>query len=110
MKLVSAICFALFIPGCATARHPPAPATGEAAVQAVTLMLPVDAQRVVEKLAACNHFAGEFSGDRSTRDREVSAAITQLRCETIEEDVRLILLKYPGNGALVAALKVAADF
>ncbi|MEO7251794.1 MAG: hypothetical protein ABIW30_04210 [Arenimonas sp.] len=71
--------------------------------------LPMDAREVVQKLAACNHFAGEFGGDRSTRDREVAAAMVQLRCETIDEDVRHVLGKYPGNKELVRALKAATD-
>ena len=110
MKLVSVICFALFISGCASGPRPAASASEQAPLLSGASPLPADAQRVVDKLEACNHFAGEFSGDRSTRDREVSAAITQLRCETIEEDVRLILLKYPGNVELVRALKLATEF
>ena len=108
MKLASALCFALFISGCATGTR--SPATSSVRVPTMASALPADAQRVVDKLEACNHFAGEFIGDRSGRDREVSAAITQLGCETIDADVRLILLKYPGNVELVRALKLATEF
>lgn len=74
MKLVSANCFARFISGCATGTRSPAAPT--APVPATAFSLPSDAQRVVDKLEACNHFAGELSGDGSTRDREVNAAMT----------------------------------
>lgn len=108
MKPVLAVA-ALLLSACASA--PPAPATpgSEALVRTDFLELPEDARRVAEKLAACNHFAGEFSGDKSTRDREVTAALTQLGCETIDEDVRLVLAKYPGDARLVKALKTATD-
>ena len=98
--------------GCASdaKREPEAtepPATG-AEIDAGA-KLPLDAAQVVDKLAACSHFAGEFGGDNSQRDREVTAAIVQLRCETIDEDVRGIVVKYAGNKQVLEALKLATQ-
>jgi hypothetical protein len=112
MKLTLGIFLLLFGAGCAT-REPPASSADasrdEAYFRDGFSSLPADAHRVVEKLAACNHFAGEFGGDRSTRDREVGAAMTQLHCETIDADVRRIVQKYPGNRELIRALKAATE-
>ena len=105
------ICPVLLLASCATHDAQPDPETshGDAYFHNAFPSLPEDARKVVEKLASCNHFAGEFGGDRSTRDREVGAAMTQLHCETIDEDVRLILVRYPGKKALVKALKDATE-
>lgn len=112
MKATLAACVFLLGAGCATreASGPMGDASrDEGYFRDGFSSLPKDAHRVVEKLAACNHFAGEFGGDRSTRDREVGAAMTQLHCETIDSDVRQILEKYPGNRELIAALKAATE-
>ena len=112
MKATFPLCLALFVAGCAT----PADRMKRAdevdrdnASATASSALPQDAAKIVEKLAACNHFAGEFGGDNSARDREVNAAITQLHCETIDADVRAILVRYPGNKALLSALKKATE-
>ena len=106
-----AICPALLLASCAVpgSLQDSDPPHDEAYFRTVSPGLPGDAREVVQKLAACNHFAGEFGGDRSTRDREVGAAMTQLHCESIDEDVRLILVKYPGDTGLIKALKAATE-
>jgi hypothetical protein len=71
--------------------------------------LPADARQVAERLASCSHFAGEFNGDRSARDREVVAAMTELRCDTIDRDVAGIRRKYAGNQAVQEALAAASQ-
>jgi hypothetical protein len=71
--------------------------------------LPRDARRVVERLAGCSHFAGEFNGDRSQRDKDVSAAEAKLRCETIEQDATAIRTKYAGNKSVQDALVAASE-
>jgi hypothetical protein len=107
--VVALLCAVLSAAGCASdttqhetasASYPPKPVMPE---------LPPDATYVVEKLAACTHFADEFGGDNSQRDREYTAAIVQLRCETIDEDVRAIVAKYAGNKIVLKALKDASS-
>ena len=73
--------------------------------------LPRDARAVVERLAACNHFAGEITGDASTdRDTEVYLAMTRLGCATIVTEAAAIRAKYKADSAVQAALTQAADF
>jgi hypothetical protein len=71
--------------------------------------LPSDAQQVAERLAACSHFAGEFNGDGSDRDKEVASTMTDLRCDGIEQDVSTIRQKYADNRTVQEALDAAAQ-
>ena len=48
--------------------------------------LPKDVTAFIERRTACNHFAGEFNGDRSQRDRDVTRAMRELRCGALERD------------------------
>ena len=71
--------------------------------------VPADALRVADRLSACTHFSGEINGDRSERDREVYAAMTELGCDTIDTDVSAMRHRYPGNRAVQAALDAASQ-
>lgn len=71
--------------------------------------LPADARRVAERLASCTHFAGEINGDGGERDKEVSATLTELSCDTIERDVAAIRRKYTADPAVDEALKRASE-
>ena len=71
--------------------------------------LPEDARQVVERVAGCSHFAGEFNGDRSQRDKDVVAAETKLRCETVDQDAAAIRQKYSGNTSVQDALVAASQ-
>lgn len=74
-----------------------------------TSRLPADAARVVDRLAACVHFSGEFNGDGSDRDKEVATAMTELQCDRIEQDVLVIRKKYRNSATVQAALDSASD-
>lgn len=95
--------------GCATDATQRDAAPANVSSQAAKPALPADATYVVEKLAACAHFASGFAGDNSQRDREFTAAIVQLRCETIDDDVRGIVAKYADNKVVLKALRVATQ-
>ena len=71
--------------------------------------MPADAKRVVERLAACAHFAGEINGDGSERDKEVMATMTDLRCHTLEQDVSATRKKYADVPAVLEALDAASE-
>ena len=71
--------------------------------------LPGDARQVAERLAACSHFAGEFSGDGSDRDSEVTATMAELRCDKIEQDASAIRKKYSADRAVQEALVAASQ-
>jgi len=103
------LCAGLLAVGCATETAQADAAPASAWPRTATPALPPDATYVVEKVAACAHFASGFVGDNSQRDREFTAAIVQLRCESIDEDVRGIVAKYAGNKEVLKALKVATQ-
>lgn len=71
--------------------------------------IPADAQAVIDRVASCFHFSGEFNGDGSARDKEVSATMAELRCDTIEQDEAAIRNRYPGNAAIRRALQAATE-
>ena len=66
--------------------------------------LPRDASRVAGRSASCFHFSGEFNGDGSQRDKEVTATMRELRCDQLERDVLIIRKKYRHNQAVQTAL------
>ncbi len=69
--------------------------------------LPADAARVAERLAGCNHFAGETGGNPPEREQEIAKALEELQCDRIEEDVVVIRAKYSGNAKVQEALAAA---
>ncbi len=76
---------------------------------ATDVSLPRDASRVVDRSASCFHFSGEFNGDGSQRDKEVTATMKELRCDHIERDVLVIRKKYRQNQAVQTALDSATE-
>ncbi|MEO6365454.1 MAG: hypothetical protein ABIO38_05290, partial [Luteimonas sp.] len=71
--------------------------------------LPDDVSTLTDRLASCVHFAGEFNGDRSERDKEVAAAMADLRCDTADADVAAIRNRYSGDSAVLQALNEFDD-
>jgi hypothetical protein len=71
--------------------------------------LPPDAASVIERVAACTHFSGEFNGDRSERDREVAAKMTELHCDTIERESATLREMYGDRPDVIEALTMASD-
>ena len=71
--------------------------------------LPPDAAAVIERVAACTHFSGEFNGDQSERDREVAAKMRELRCDTIDHASATLREQYGDRPDVVEALGMATD-
>lgn len=71
--------------------------------------LPRDAAGVVERLANCTHFMGEFNGDGSEHDKRINATLTELRCGSIEDETAAMRKKYAGNASVQQALDQAAE-
>lgn len=67
-------------------------------------ILPHDAGQVAERLAGCNHWAGEAGGNPDQREQEIRQAIAKLRCDRIQQDVVAIRAKYAGNRLVEQAL------
>ena len=90
----------------APAPPPPAPPVADPGTEWERRLgnLPPDAADVIGRVEACNHFAGEFNGDRSERDREVTEAMDRLRCGVLKDDAAAIRQKYPADQAVQAAL------
>lgn len=72
--------------------------------------LPADARQVIERLAECNHWAGETGDNPPDREREIREAVVELRCDRIEQDVAAIRAKYRGNEQVAKAIAAAEDF
>lgn len=72
--------------------------------------LPKPVAAFIERRLACNHFAGEFNGDRSARDREVNRAMRALRCETLERDEIRLLRRHAKDPAVTKAIVDTRDW
>ena len=96
-----ALVLALVVSGCA-APQPLAP--NESLLQSRFPGLPSDAAQVAERLAGCNHFAGETGDNPPEREQEIARAVHKLRCDRIERDVAAIRAKYSGDSKVQEAL------
>lgn len=105
----SLITFALLVCASANGAEPPAAAPSDNPLITGFPNIPADARRVAERLAACNHFAGEINGDGGERDKEVGGTMKELSCDTIERDVAAIRRKYAADPTVEEALKKAED-
>jgi hypothetical protein len=105
----SSILIVLLVTGCASNPQPSGYSVNENLLVSGFPGLPKDARLVAERLASCSHFAGEFNGDRSERDKEVAATMDDLRCETIDQDASAIRQKYDDNLAVQEALAAASQ-
>ena len=92
--------------GCATHRRVE---PNESLLQTGFIGIPSDAAQVAERLAGCNHFAGETGGNPLEREREIARAFEELRCDRIEKDVAAIRAKYSGNVKVQEALAAADE-
>jgi len=99
---------ALLAAGCTSAGNPSYVANEDLLVSGFP-DLPSDARQVAERLASCSHFAGEFNGDGSDRDKEITSTLTELRCDTIDQDASAIRQKYAGNREVQEALAAASQ-
>lgn len=103
------IALVLLVSGCASTAPTPDAGPTEAFLVTGFPHLPADARVVVERLAACTHFAGESTGGESPeRDAEVRAALARLGCATVETDAEDIRSRHKDDRAVQAALAQAA--
>ena len=72
--------------------------------------LPRDVSAFVDRRLACNHFAGEFNGDRSARDREVNRKMRELRCGVLERDEARLQRRHAQNAKVLEALSATRDW
>jgi hypothetical protein len=72
--------------------------------------LPRDVVAFMERRTGCNHFAGEFNGDRSERDREVTKAMRELRCDRLETDEARLRRRHAAKPQTLKALTASRDW
>lgn len=66
--------------------------------------LPNEVRKLVERYESCMHFAGEFNGDGSSRDRELNATMVELRCDKVGTDTAALRVKYARHPDALKAL------
>ena len=71
--------------------------------------IPKDAATVAERLAGCQHFAGEIGDNPPERELEIQSSMTELHCESIDQDVQAIRIKYSGSRRVQEALTSASE-
>lgn len=71
---------------------------------------PRDVTAFIERRTSCNHFAGEFNGDRSERDREVTKAMRQLRCNSLDPDEARLRRRHATSPTVLKALTETRDW
>ena len=109
MKILAVVILSIATSGCVAKVEKLESAKDKALPESGAPQLPNDASAVADRLVSCVHFSGEFNGDRSERDKEVTDAMAELRCETIESEAAAIRRKYSGNAAVLKALDSAND-
>ena len=72
--------------------------------------LPREVTAFIDRRIGCNHFAGEFNGDRSERDREVAKAMRELRCNRLEADEARLARRHAKSPTVLKALTETRDW
>jgi len=72
--------------------------------------LPKDVAAFIDRRTACNHFAGEFNGDRSQRDRDVTRTMRELRCGALERDEMRLRRRHAKLPQVLRALTDTRDW
>ena len=85
----------------AAALAPVAPASG-------AQRLAPDTARLAARIEACVHFAGDISGYRSVRDRDVARRMHALRCARVRADAGRLRHRHPRHAAVRDAMAAAA--
>ncbi|MEJ2793090.1 hypothetical protein WAE56_06705 [Iodobacter sp. LRB] len=62
-------------------------------------------KKIIRRAEDCLHFSGEFGGDQSERDKEVSQEMDKLRCDTIAADLNKLNQRLPKDSPLAPKVK-----
>ena len=63
--------------------------------------------QILESAETCAHLAGEFGGDQSERDREVTAAQDSLKCDQALGNLKALKARLPKDSPLLARVTEA---
>lgn len=69
---------------------------------------PKDVAALIERIVGCNHWRGEEPYD-AERKKEISSALTDLKCNRLTLDESKTLRKYENNPKVSNALKKAKE-
>jgi hypothetical protein len=103
MNMMFLLALSLLMPAEATAMT-------DAGESARMVRLPKAVIRLLERHESCVHFAGEFNGDGSERDRDVNATMVELRCDEVEQDEAALRRKYARRPDALKALDAVDGF
>lgn len=70
--------------------------------------MPQDVAALIDRIAACHHWAGEEPYDAERR-RQIETAVARLKCDALEAEQKAIRTKYPGNDEIGRRLDAARD-
>jgi hypothetical protein len=70
-------------------------------------VLPKEVSRAVKRAEVCYYLAGEFGGDNSDRDKEVTAALKRNKCLGVNTELRRLEVKYKDQPQVLARIKAA---
>jgi hypothetical protein len=70
---------------------------------------PPDVILMRDRLTMCKHYAGEFNGDGSKRDKEINASMKKLKCDKVRNDFKVTRKRYANNDIIANALDSAAE-
>jgi len=68
---------------------------------------PRDVARMIDRIADCTHWAGEEPYD-AERKREISAALSDLKCARLDRDVLAMKKRYADRPNILKALNYAS--
>ncbi len=81
------------------------PSVSASAASVVPTTLPAAVRRWQRRVQLCEHFAGEFGGDGSARDRAVTRQMSRLRCQSLAADRLILQRRYRHQAEVTAALQ-----
>lgn len=103
------VLFALMVLGGAAAQA--CEATGQKDGMPIFRDCPKAVTAYLERAVQCQHYAGEFGGDQSFRDKLVIAKAKQLRCDELAAEKTSLVKRYEGDtSALRTMEQVAAAY
>jgi len=63
---------------------------------------------LIDRIINCNHWSGESPYD-ADRAKQISAALSELRCSQLKDDEAAILSKYQADAAVKRAISAAHE-
>jgi hypothetical protein len=100
-KAISSI-IALIVHTLSSAAAPQTPSTSNSAVK-----LPSEVRKLLERVALCDHLAGEYDAVNSPRTIEVSESVELNRCAFVDQELKNMKRKYANSKAVLEEIAKA---